>query len=52
MQTYPTSSTIILSRPWGPSDDLTIFATDMAALTILLNKKLPFVALTSFPDYL
>lgn len=42
--TYPISSTIILSSPCGPRDDLTILATDMAALTLL--------ALTSLPDYL
>ena len=30
----PISSTIILSRPWGPREDLTMLATDMAARTI------------------
>ena len=42
--TYPTSSTVILSRPCGPSELLTILATDTAALT--------FDALTSYPLYL
>lgn len=31
--TYPMSSTIILSRPCGPRDERTIFATDIAAFT-------------------
>lgn len=33
MVTSPRSSTIILSRPWGPRDERTMLATDMAART-------------------
>lgn len=33
MVTYPISSTIILSNPWGPNDERTMLATDMAART-------------------
>jgi hypothetical protein len=38
MVTYPISSTIILSKPCGPSDDRTILATDMAALTRVMKE--------------
>ena len=37
MVTYPISSTIILSRPCGPSEERTMLATDMAALTMIMN---------------
>ena len=51
IQTSPTSSTIILSSPWGPSEDLTMWATDMAARTKIII-ELPFSDLTSLPVYL
>ena len=39
--TSPRSSTSILSRPIGPSDDLTMFATESAAVTFCVRTSCP-----------